>query len=147
MYKFLKEAHSGLAYLVILSLLISTLFYLVLFFTKKKMKKSLKTPALITMIIVHLQVLFGIIVYFISPIIQSGLSDFGGSMKNSLTRLQILEHPLMMIIAAVLVTIAHRQVKSKSLAGNQLNIGAPILFLIAFAIVLSRIPWSVWTGA
>lgn len=144
MYKILKEAHSGLAYLVLLGLLLSTVIYLIRFFSKKNLNPKSKIIALITMIFVHLQVVLGIIVYFISPIIQSGLKDFGGSMKNSLTRLQILEHPIVMIIAAVLVTVAHRQVKSRSLAGSSLNIGAPLLFLVAFVLVLSRIPWSVW---
>ncbi len=144
MYKILKEAHSGLAYLVILALVISTVFYLFQFLGRKNLNPKSKTIALITMILVHLQVLLGIVVYFVSPIIQAGLKDFGGAMKDSLTRLQVLEHPITMILAAVLVTIAHRQVKSKSLSGNALNIGAPILFLVGLLLVLSRIPWSVW---
>lgn len=144
MYNILKEAHSGLAYLVLLTLLLSTIIYFLQYAGKKSLRKKSKTLALVTMIIVHLQFLLGIILYFVSPIIQSGFKDFSATMKDPLLRLQILEHPLIMLVVVVFVTLAHKHVKKASLDLSSLTVGAPLLLLFALILALSRIPWSVW---
>lgn len=144
MYKILKEAHSGFAYLVLLGLVLSTVFYFIQFAGKKNLNAKSKTIALITMIVTHLQFLVGLILYFVSPAIKVAMGDFGAAMKDSTLRLQSLEHPIIMLLVVILVTLAHRGVKAKSLSGSVLNIAPPAMFLLALVLALSRIPWSTW---
>ena len=65
-------------------------------FTDKDLRLSL-----FTLIICHIQLLVGLILYFVSPL---GLEQLG-NMKDAAVRLTSLEHPLINIIALVLITI------------------------------------------
>jgi hypothetical protein len=81
MYTFIKEAHSGIAYLLILPLIFIVLFAAYSFFTKQAFTDRHKKFALVGLIVTHLQILLGLILYFISP---NGLANFSGeSMKSS----------------------------------------------------------------
>ena len=57
--------------------------------------------SLFTLIICHIQLLVGLILYFVSPLGSAQL----GNMKDAAMRLTSLEHPLINIIALVLITI------------------------------------------
>ena len=61
------------------------------------------------MIVAHVQLTVGIALYFISDMVI-GLGD---AMKAT-TRLYALEHPLMMVIAIVLLTMARSKTKNLS---------------------------------
>jgi uncharacterized membrane protein len=83
----------------------------------------------------------GFIMYFLSShITKSALNDFGAAMKNADLRFWAVEHPLMMIIAVVLVTIG----RSKSKRATQdvsKHKTAFWFFAIAMLLMLSMIPW------
>ena len=141
MYTFIKEAHSGIAYILILPLIFIVLFAAYSYFTKQAFTDRHKKFALVGLIITHLQILLGLILYFISPL---GLANFSGeSMKSAPMRLMILEHPLMMILAAVLVTIGYSKAK-RLIVDNSRHRAVLIYYGIALIFILSRIPWSVW---
>lgn len=141
MYTFFKEAHSGIAYLLLLPLVFIVLFAAYSFFTKQAFTDRHKKFALVGLIVTHLQILLGLIIYFISPL---GMSNFSGeSMKSSTMRLYILEHPLMMIIAAVLITIGYSRAK-RLIVDSSRHKAILIFYGIALIFILSRIPWSVW---
>ncbi len=144
MYNFLKNSHSGLAYLVLLGLLISTFYYFAQVRSKEKITKQKRTIALVTMILVHTQFVLGILLYFVSPIVKQALSDFGSAMGDSNLRLYSLEHPMVMLIVVVLVTLAHRSVKNAMLHNRKLSNLAPVFFLFSLLLAASRIPWSTW---
>ena len=146
MYTFIKEAHSGLAYLVLLGFVISAIYYFVFYSNKKALHPNNKTLALITLIVTHLQVVFGLILYFISPITKQAFNDFGAAMKSDMLRTYAVEHPLMMIVVVVLVTIAHKKVKTAAITNSSLGLAAPILFLVGLAAALAMVPWNAWLG-
>ena len=100
--------------------------------------------ALFGLIAAHLQLLFGLAIYFISPL---GISNFSGpNMGNSTARLYMLEHPLMMIVAIVLVTVGFAKAKRATVPGKGFH-QILVWYTIALALMLSRIPWSVWPVA
>ena len=143
MYKLIKEAHSGIAYIVLLGLVVSTIYYFVRFASKKQLNPKEKTISLITMIAVHLQFLIGLILLFVSPITKSAFQDFGAAMKNDALRKQAIEHPVTMLIVVVLVTIANKKIKSSALQNSQLKVAAPVLYLVALALALAMNPWNI----
>lgn len=98
---------------------------------------------LIVLILAHIQLTLGCVMYFMSPMSKTGLSDMGAAMKDSTLRLYTLEHPLMMILAIVFITMAYSKSK-KDIADSLKHKVKCVYYLIALVLILSRIPWSVW---
>ncbi len=103
-------------------------------------KKSAYTPlddkfSLWLFIFVHTQLLFGIIQYFVSPIVVFS----GASMKDPIARYWLVEHAAMMLIAIVLITIARITIKKMTEAAAKhkrlfiFNVIALIIILVAIA--------------
>ena len=139
MYTALQTAHSIFAYIVL-----AVLFFAAVnaisgliskrFFTAKDLRISL-----FAMILSHMQLLVGFILYFVSPL---GLDSLG-QMKDSAVRLTSLEHPLINIIALVLVTIGwSKHKKEESHNGKYKKIA--VFYTIGLVLILSRLPWASW---
>ena len=95
--------------------------------------------ALFGLIGTHLQLLVGFILYFISPL---GLDSFG-QMKDAALRLTSLEHPLINIIAIVLITIGwskHKKAENSTAKFKSIA----IFYGIGLLMILSRLPWKLW---
>ncbi|HPF50055.1 MAG TPA: hypothetical protein PK335_00705 [Draconibacterium sp.] len=142
MYNGLLHAHSGLRWLVLVSLLLAIIlgFY---GWTRKKEWKSLDSKAgLFLMIFMDLQFLIGLILYaFLSPITKLAFKDFGAAMKNADLRFYAVEHILMMLIALVLVHIGRSKTK-KDVAGWKRHRSAAIFYSISLIVILAAIPWD-----
>ncbi len=109
MYIAFKEFHSYLAYLVLALLLFAIAFNAYYWLKGRLFSNTNKTVALWGLIAVHTQFLAGLILYFLSPL---GISNFSGqAMKISITRLYLVEHPLVMILAVALITIGYSKAK------------------------------------
>ena len=95
MYETIQSVHSILAYAA-LGLLVLASINAIFGLTSKKLftDKDLRL-SLFTLIICHIQLLVGLILYFVSPL---GLEQLG-NMKDAAVRLTSLEHPLINIIA------------------------------------------------
>ena len=65
-------------------------------------------------------------------------------MKSSNLRLYALEHPLLMLIALVLITVA--RIKTKRSDSNSAHKTNFILYAISLLLILSGIPWTKWLG-
>lgn len=135
----MKHLHSTLAVVLLLALIISIVITLVNYLGNKPYNRKV---ALIGFISAHLQLLIGFIIYFTSPLGFQSIS--AENMKNSLSRLYFLEHPIMMLIAIVLITIGYSKAK-KTLDAKQANKTVLIFYTIGLILILSRIPWSTWS--
>lgn len=140
-YKILLSAHKGFGYL---ELLLVALFIIALLVTmfgfSGKVNKFLKKTTLFTMIFFHVQFLFGIIMLIMN--FTKGL-DMGSVMKNADLRFQYVEHPFSMLIAAVLMTIINKKVKSN----DTISLGIVFMGLIAVALFGYAFPWARVFGA
>jgi uncharacterized membrane protein len=141
MYIGFKHLHSFLAYPLLIALVITILIALYAFITKAPYTNTHRISALVGLISAHLQLIFGLILYFLSPL---GLSNFSGEkMGDSISRLYFLEHPIMMILAIVFVTIGFS--KAKRAKNDQSKHKAVMIFYgLGLILVLSRIPWQAW---
>ena len=70
-------------------------------------------------------------------------TDPSAVMGNKTMRLLAVEHPSMMIIAIVLITIGWSKHKKKTTDTGRFKTFA-IFYGLALLIILSRIPWSNW---
>src|SRR5690554_1495736 len=112
----MKHLHSTLAYVLFAGLIIAFLYVLIAAIRNKPYNRKM---ALLGLITAHLQLVVGLITYFVSPYGIKRFGEFGGVMKDSIGRLYLLEHPLMMIIAIVLITIGYSRAKKMDNALKQ----------------------------
>lgn len=139
MYTFLQKMHSGWAYIALLLLVIAVVNALIGMTSKKDFTPKDRKIALFGLIGMHTQLLIGVLVYFVSPL---GLDAFG-QMADKALRLTSLEHPLINIIAIVLITIGWS--KHKKLTTSEAKFKTFTIFYgLGLVLVLSRIPWELW---
>lgn len=134
--------HSFWAYLVLILLIVIVVKSVTSF--KKEFKDIDLRLALFTLIVSHIQLILGLGVYFSSPAFKFlKANGMGETMKNSGIRLLAVEHPIMMILAIVLITIGYSKHKKKTTDESKFKTIA-LFYGIALIFVLSRIPWSQW---
>ena len=144
MYPTIQFIHSYWAYLVLIVLLISSVNAIVGYAGKKEYGATNFRLALFTLITSHIQLLIGLVLYFVAPYFQAFSEvGMGGVMKDATLRLYNVEHPLIMIIAVVLITIGYSKHKKKLTSTPKFKILA-IFYTIALILMLSRIPWNAW---
>ncbi len=144
MYETVQFIHSYWAYLVLLVLIVATVNSLVGYFTNKEYGATNFRIALFTLIVTHIQLLIGIVLYFTSSwfgvLREKGMGEV---MRNSEARLYLVEHPLMMIIAVILITVGYSKHKKKLTSKPKFKMLA-IFYTLALIVILSRIPWNNW---
>lgn len=144
MYSTFQILHSYWAYLVLLVLLLATGNALFKSVSGKEYSAKDFRISLFTLIVSHIQLLIGLVLYFVSPRLQLfGEVGMGAIMKDSVNRLYLIEHPLINIIVVALITIGYSKHKKKLTSAAKLKTVA-IFYTIALVFLLSRIPWSAW---
>ena len=142
MYNGLLHAHSGLRWLVLIILLIALINSLIKWLNRSEFKDSDRKINLFTLIFMHTQFLIGVVLYFVSPKVIFGSE----MMKDAELRFYGMEHGVLMLIAAILITIAY--VKSKKLEQSYLKFRQTFVFyLLALIIIFMAIPWPFETIA
>lgn len=145
MYTTIQFIHSYWAYLVLLVVLLATINALAGFFSKREYGAKDFRISLFALIFTHIQLLIGLILYFVSPLgFQNiGAVGMGEIMKNSEFRLYAVEHPLIMILTVVFITIGYSKHKKNLLSHKKFKT-LSIFYTIALVLMLSRIPWTQW---
>ncbi len=131
MYNILLHTHSGLRWLVLIALIVA-LFQT---FSRRGSTGSIMETksVLYTFILTHIQLLVGLILYFISPKVVFGAN----TMSNSLFRFFTVEHLVGMLIAIVLITLGYTKAKKADQPFNK----AFNYYIVAFILILISIPW------
>lgn len=144
MYEAIKIVHSYWAYLVVLVVTLATINALIGFFAKKEYGPKDFRISLFALIVTHLQLLIGIVIFFVSPlIVWFGDVSVGEIMKNPMLRLYNVEHPTVMIATVVFITIGYSKHKKKLTSTPKFKKLA-IFYTLAWILMLSRIPWANW---
>ncbi|WP_196894994.1 hypothetical protein [Aureivirga marina] len=138
------QVHSYVAYAVLLLVIISLLNSIVGFSSNKKYSDKNKKIYLFTLIASHIQLLVGIIWYFMSPKLEAlRAGGMGAVMKNSEARNAVVEHPITMLIAIALITIGFSKHKKKAEDKSKFKT-IMIFYGIALLLILAKIPWKLW---
>ena len=144
MYTGLQHTHSGLAYLALLALVLVIIWALVGALSGRDFQEKDRKIALIAFILCHIQLVVGLILYFVSPLGYSLLAG-GGAMADATARLTALEHPLINILAIVLVSVGF--IRAKKLESSTAKFRSIyMMYAIGLVLILSRIPWANWLG-
>ena len=119
MYSLLKNLHSYLAYLVLLVLILAILNAFIGKIKGKDFESKDLRLSLYGLILSHIQLLIGLILYFVSPWFNQWSNlGVGGVMKAAQARLYLVEHPFTNIIAIILITIGWSLHKRQSDPGK-----------------------------
>lgn len=140
----IKTVHSYWAYLVLVVLLLAVIKALSGVISKKEYDPKTFRAALFTLIVSHIQLLIGFVLYFTSSrfSLWSELG-VGEVMKTAIHRLYLVEHPTINILAVALITIGYSKHKKKRLSVPKYKTLA-LFYTTALVLILSRIPWEVW---
>ncbi|WP_047417140.1 hypothetical protein [Cellulophaga sp. Hel_I_12] len=144
MYEIIFNLHSFLAYIV-LAILGIALINAILGLTGKKdftLEKDFRI-SLFALILSHLQLLVGLVLYFVSARGFSAIQEFGMGGLTSAARLLAVEHPFINILALVFITIGWSKHKNLMEASRKFKTIA-IFYGIGLLLILSRLPWSQW---
>ena len=143
MYSILKTVHSYWAFFVLTILFIAILNALIRIISKKSFNSTDLRISLFGLIFSHIQLLIGLILYFISPWFDQWSSLGMGVMKNNESRLYLVEHPITNILAIFFITIGWSLHKKQSESSKKF-LRISLFYGFGYLLLLSRIPWSKW---
>lgn len=143
-YKIILEAHSGIAYVALITITITLINALIGISAKNEFKPKDRRIALFALIATHIQFVFGLILYFVSPNGLAKIKAVGMGGMQAYDRLLALEHPLVNLIAIVLITIGWSS--HKKAAENKKFKKIAVFYALGLILLLSRIPWQTWIG-
>ena len=144
MYTGLQHLHSGIAYLAILALILVIFWMLIGSLSSREFTEKDRKIGMIGFIISHTQLLIGLILYFVSPVGFTLLTS-GTAMSDPASRLTALEHPLINIIAIVLISVGYIRAKKMTISRARFR-SIYMMYAIGLVLILSRIPWANWLG-
>ena len=144
MYSALKTVHSYWAYLALAILILASVNALLGMRGNKVFSTRDLRISLFGLIFSHIQLLVGLVLYFVSPWFnQWSALGVGSVMKDAQTRLYLVEHPFTNIIAILLITMGWSMHKRQAEDGKKFSrIG--IFYTLGLVLLLSRIPWDAW---
>ncbi|MDX1478793.1 MAG: cytochrome B [Saprospiraceae bacterium] len=132
----LIHAHSGLRWIVLALVIIAILQCVPAWNKGKAWTESKRKLVMYAMIFMHIQVVIGLILYFMSPKVQFG----EGFMQNAQLRFFAVEHIVLMLLAAVFVTIGYVRAKRKPTDIERFK-SIFWFYLIGLLVLIAGIPW------
>ena len=144
MYEIIYNLHSFFAYIVLAVLILAVINRITGLMGKRMftLEKDFRV-SLFALIVSHLQLVIGIVLYFVSPKGFGAIQEFGMGGLTSAARLLAVEHPFINIIAIVLITIGWSKHKKLMEADRKFKTIA-IFYGLGLVLFLSRLPWGQW---
>ncbi|MGF1924060.1 MAG: cytochrome B [Bacteroidia bacterium] len=130
-YEILKNAHSGWRYVVLVLLVLAVVNALTGLMGNKGYTEGNRKLNVFTLISTHIQLVFGLVLYFLSPLTK-------GPMGDAMYRYWKVEHISMMVIAVILITIGNAKSKKGTLAAAK-HKSILIFFGLALVIIVAAI--------
>jgi len=140
-YMPLLHLHSTLRYAVLILLVIAIIRALAGWLGRKEFTNADNKIGTALLGVTHLQLVLGLALYFISPIVTVALSNMGEAMKDPNLRFWAVEHLAGMLIAIVCITLG-RILSKRATDPVFKHRKAAVWFSVAFAIIIYMIPWA-----
>jgi uncharacterized membrane protein YozB (DUF420 family) len=140
MYNGLIHAHSGLRWIA-LFLLIFAIVNAMRSQTSGRYDKKDKKINLFAMIALHVQLLIGLGLYFMSAKVNFVENWMSSETAGGMYRFFILEHTLMMVIAIAVITMGRSKAEKKLKNTRDKHRKIMTSYAIGLLIILLAIPW------
>ncbi len=136
MYNGLLHIHSGIRWIVLITIVVAIVHALIHIIRKKEFAFFDRRPGLYALIASHVQFIVGLVLFFISPKVKFTSE----TMTDTMTRFYTVEHSLLMVISVVLITVGFARAKKR--IGNPSGFKQIFWFyLIAIVLILLRMPY------
>jgi hypothetical protein len=135
-YPILIHIHSGLRWLALVLLILAIVDAAVKMRRRYNVGKNRPAFHLPAMIVIHIQLVIGLVLYLISPKV---IFD-AASMKDTVLRFYLVEHIALMLAAVILITVGYVKAKKKSDPVKK-NRTIFIYYTIGLILILVSIPW------
>ncbi len=140
-YTLLLTLHSLVRWLVVIAAVVAVIHAWTGWLGKRPWTSLADRLGLIFTVAMDVQLLLGVILYFISPLIQGAFADFGQAMATSGVRFFAVEHVALMIVAVIVAHVG-RTLAKRAQTGEAKYKRAALLFTLAVVLVLVAIPWQ-----
>lgn len=151
MYNFVLKLHSGWAYIALIIILIAVINALIGWSSRNPFTVKDRRISLFALISVHLQFVFGLILYFVSSKGFERIQAVGMAGMSTDDRLLALEHPFVNLVAIILITVGWSKHKKASDGSGESEPtkeskfrAISIFYGLGLLLLLSRIPWDNW---
>lgn len=144
MYTGLLHLHNLLRYVVVILLIIAVVKSFIGWFGKKEYTAFDNKVSLFLLISAHLQLVIGLVLYFISPVVEVALSNFGETMRDTTMRYWAVEHIASMIVGIGIITLGRIMAKKGKNDSAKFRRQA-VYFVLAMVLIFSAIPWP-WSA-
>lgn len=136
MYNGLLHAHSGLRWVALILLFVAIINAARSQSSGNYLKKD-KMINLFSMVMLHVQLLIGLGLYFLSPKVQF----VEGWMSTSMYRFFGLEHILLMLVAITVITMGRSKAEKKLKGTRDKHRKILVSYTIGLILILVSIPW------
>lgn len=135
-YEILKSAHSGWRYIVLILLVVAVIQALAGWFGKKTYTEGNRKLNVFTLISAHIQLVFGLVLYFLSPLTKGPTAD-------AMYRYWKMEHIAIMILSIVLITIGNAKSKKVDAAISKhktiaIFFGLALVFIVVAIFMMTK---------
>jgi len=135
----LLHLHGFLPFIFLLLMLVVLVQNFLVWKSDKAFTRSLARQNRIAVVLTHLQVTIGLIILFVYR--RQLILDMGNLTSNKAIRETYLEHPVIMIIAAVLITIGSAKSKRGTTDAEKAK-SVVVWFGSALVLIAYAMPWE-----
>jgi hypothetical protein len=141
MYSAILTVHSYLRYAVLLMVLLAVLRYVAGLLHSRAWNDGDEGIGRWMIRVWDLQFLLGLVLYFLSPVVQFGFANIREAMGDAQTRQFLIEHPLLNLLAIGALHMGW--IRARKAADDRGRMVRALVFIaIAVVLVLLSIPWS-----
>ncbi|MFD2872396.1 cytochrome B [Mucilaginibacter ximonensis] len=133
-YSFVQHLHSGFRYIVLVLFIYAIISAFIGWLGNRPYTNGNRLTNLFAMISAHTQLLIGIVLYFLSPLVAFNST----TMKDPITRYFTVEHWVMMVIAIAIITVGHSKSKKLTKAQDKHKIIA-LFYTLALLIIIGAL--------
>lgn len=140
MYIGLLHLHNLMRYVIIILLVVTVVKSFIGWFSKKEYTPLDDKLSLFLFISSHIQLLVGLVLYFMSPIVEVALGNMKQAMSDTALRFWSVEHISSMILGIVIISLGRIMAKKANTSGSKYRRQA-VYFTLGMVIIFSAIPW------
>ena len=140
MHRALLTAHSLNRWLVVVLLLVVLGGGVVGWLRGREWSRRDDLTGRLLIIVLDVQLLLGLALYAVSPIVRAGWSDLGAAMGNRVLQFWTVEHAPTMILAIVIVHVGRVRARRADTDVRRFRV-TTISVAVATLLILAGIPW------
>ncbi len=141
MYIGLLHLHNAARWLVLIAAVIAIVVAVAGFVRGARWGRSAKLSGLAYLVTMDAQLLIGLLLYGVSPLVRAAMGDMSMAMSDTQLRFYLIEHALLMVVAVVMVHAGYALAKRASSARAAYLRAIPF-YLLGLVLVLVAIPWD-----